>query len=300
MYLDFPLEILNMAMGPKCADNAQRYILQIMQNSKPIAEYGDIVDTSEDYDGEVEWSIGSVFDDGNLETFEEEEDKDFEAAQKAFESLDEIYDALKTTNSNSTSYSKLEGLKAFSERYDAEIPTNNRSTRNNWIHDYRDAGLLDVGVSKESSSPIDEGEVTDLGHEFIRSTERLEAVFSDVEISAGDFYRKIFDRGYGDREPHSGEKIKAFFLYGSGMSHTEIADELEVPESTVRGLATDLREEDILTENYMFTKTGRDIAQRVLTQVDLAEPQEFEGGTVETELGQEKEGFFDDDGMLDI
>ncbi|MFB6175098.1 MAG: helix-turn-helix domain-containing protein [Candidatus Nanohalobium sp.] len=84
------------------------------------------------------------------------------------------------------------------------------------------------------------------------------------------------------------------------MSPTEISEELDVPESTVRGLATGLRDEGLLTDNYMFTKTGRDVAQHVLTQVDLAEPDVFEEGTVETELGQDEDEFFDDDGMLDI
>lgn len=300
MYLVFPRYEAFMAVGPKCADDAQRYILQIMQNARPIEEYGEIVDVSEEYDGEVEWSIGSVFNDGNLESFEEEDNEEYEDAVRAFENLDEIYDALKNTNPGRASYSKLEGLKAFSSRYDEEMPTENRSTRNNWIHDYRDAGLLDLDISRDDSCPVEEGEVTDLGHQFIRASEELDDELSGLEMDAGDFYRRMFTQGYGDREAYSGEKIKAFFLYGSGMSHTEIGDELEVPESTVRGLATGLRDEGLLTGDYMFTRAGRDVARHVLSQVALAEPEEFDGGTVETELGQEKERFFDGEGMLDI
>ncbi|MFB6175099.1 MAG: hypothetical protein ABEJ87_03910 [Candidatus Nanohalobium sp.] len=125
-----------------------------MQRARPFEEYGKIVDTGETYDGELEWSIGSVFDDGNLESFKEEDEEEYGEAVEAFKNLDEIYDALKTTNSGGNSYSKLEGLKAFSNHYDTDMPTDNRSTRNNWIHDYRDAGLLELSLSKEGNSPL--------------------------------------------------------------------------------------------------------------------------------------------------
>jgi transposase len=277
MYLGFSCHPAFMATGPKCSDDAQRYILQIMKNARPVDESGEIVDVSEQYDGETEWSIGSVFDDGNLESFGEVDEEEYDEAVEAFKNLDEIYDTLKITNSGGNSYSKLEGLKAFSDRYDAEIPTESRSTRNNWVHDYRDAGLLNLEISKEDTSPLEEGDVTELGHRFIRSTDQLEEELSGLDMDAGEFYGKLFSQGYGEREAYTGKKVKGFFLYGSGLSHTEIADELEIPESTVRGLATDLKLEGLLTENYMFTSTGRDVAQHVLEQVDLAEPWEFEG-----------------------
>ena len=292
-----------MATGPKCADEAQLYILQVMNSADLDESYSSVFDPDQSYDGQEEWSIGSVFSDGNLREFEQEtENEEIEdTALETFQNLDEAYDAIKTTNGGSPSYSKLEGLKAFSDRYDAEIPTDNKKTRSNWVQDYRDAGLIDIDVNKSSSRPEKEGELTERGISLIESTEDLdERVFSGLEPDAGEFYRKMFTQGYGDREKHSGEKIQAFFLYGGGMGHTQVADELEAPESTVRGLAEYLSDAGIFTDDYMFTPEGRDLAGHMLEQLDAVRPEEFEGGSMDTELGQDEGDFFDDDGMLDI
>lgn len=292
-----------MATGPKCADEAQRYILQIINSADLDESYSAVFDPDQTYDGEEEWSIGSVFSDGNLREFEEEaEDDDIQdKALETFQNLDEVYDALKTTNSGGASYSKLEGLKAFSDEYDAEMPTDNKKTRSNWVQDYSDAGLVDIDVNKSEARPQDEGELTDRGEALIKSTEALdERVFSDLGVDAGDFYRKMFTQGYGDREGHSGEKIQAFFLYGGGMGHTEVAGELEVPESSVRDMADYLADAGVFTEDYMFTPEGKELADEVVWQLEAVRPEEFEGGSVETELGQDEGEFFDDDGMLDL
>jgi len=293
-----------MATGPKCADEAQRYILQITKSRDLEDSYSPVFDPEESYDGETEWSIGSIFDDGNLREFEDEEGLDEETeeiALETFRNLDEAYDALKTTNGGRTSYEKLEGLKAFSDDYDGEIPTDNRRTRSNWVEQYRDAGLVDIFVDRTERRPQDHGELTERGQAFVESTEALdERVFSDLDIDAGDFYRKMFTQGYGDRESHSGEKVQAFFLYGSGMGHSEVADELEVPETTVRDMANYLSEAGVFTEDYMFTPEGRGVADEMLCQLEVVRPEEFDGGTVETDLGQDEDEFFGDDGMLDL
>jgi transposase len=292
-----------MATGPKCADEAQRYILQIVNSADLDESYSSVFDPDESYDGEEEWSIGSVFSDGNLREFEQEtEDEQIEdTALETFQNLDEAYDAVKTTKAGRAAYSKLEGLKAFSDRYDAEMPTDNKKTRSNWVKDYRDAGLIDIDLNRSSSRPEKEGELTEKGLSLIETTEDLdERVFSGLEPDAGEFYRKMFTQGYGDREANSGEKIQAFFLYGGGMGHTEVADELEAPESTVRDLAEYLSDTGIFTDDYMFTPEGRDLAGHVLGQLETVRPEEFEGGSVETELGQDEDDFFNDDGMLDI
>ena len=76
--------------------------------------------------------------------------------------------------------------------------------------------------------------------------------------------------------------------------------EVDVPESTVREMAVDLKEAGLFTENYMFTQEGRDLAEFVLCQLDDVTPEEFEEGTIEAEMGQAEEDFFDALGMLDL
>lgn len=292
-----------MATGPKCADEAQKYILQIMESARPFDSYGAIVATDETYDGEEEWSIGSVFNEGNLREFEQESqerEEVEETAEKTFQNLDQVYNAVKNMASGRTQYSKLEGLKAFSEDYEEEMPTDNKKTGDNWVSEYREAGLVDVELSKSDARPQEEGELTEEGKEIIQSTERLnDTVFSGLSMDAEDFYRTMVTQGYGDREGHSGEKIQAFFLYGAGMGHSEISGELDTPESTLREMAGGL-EGEVFTENYMFTPEGRDLAREVMAQLGAVEHQAFESGTVETELGQGEDEFFDSDGMLDM
>ncbi|AOV94982.1 hypothetical protein AQV86_03595 [Nanohaloarchaea archaeon SG9] len=293
-----------MATGPKCADEAQRYILQIAQSRNFDDSYSPVFDPEDSYDGDAEWSIGSVFDDGNLREFENEQELDEETEEIAldtFRNLDEAYDALKTTDSGGTSYDKLEGLKAFSDNHDAEMPTDNRRTRSNWVKGYRNAGLIDISVDKTDRRPQDHGKLTERGEAVLESTEILgDRVFSGLDVETGDFYRKMFTQGYGDRKGHSGKKIQAFFLYGSGMGHSEVADELEFPETTVRDMADYLAEAGVFTEDYMFSPEGRGLADEILRQLEAVRPEEFEGGAVETELGQDEDEFFGDDGMLDL
>lgn len=289
-----------MATGPKCADEAQRYILQKIRDAVPDNKYSEIIDPDRTYDGEEEWSIGSVFDDGNLREFDDDEE-DYEQAVEIFEELDKVYDAIKTTRSGGASYDKLKALKAFSHRYDAEIPTDNKSTRHKWVQQYGDAGLLDISSDKTGRKPQHQGVLTEHGEAFINTTEALnEQVFSNLNIDTGDFYRKMFTQGYGDREAHSGDKIQAFFLYGAGMNHSEVSQDLDVPETTVRDMANYLEDKGLFTEDNMFTPEGRGLAEFVLCQLDDAEPEEFEQGRVRTNLGQREDDFFDDDGMLDM
>lgn len=287
---------------PKCSDVAQRYILQQMRNNVPAGFHPDITDPDKSYDGEEEWSIGSVFDDGALRDFEDEE-KEFEGYEHALEvfgELDEVYDAIKITDSGGSSYDKLEGLKAFSDSYDADMPTDNKRTRSNWIQSYKDAGLLEEDAGATKPGP-DKEAVTERGHAFIETTEALNRdVFHGLGIEAGDFYRKMFTQGYGDSESHTGDKIQAFFLFSGGMNPYEVSRDLDVPESTVRRMADYLEQEGLFTGNNMFTPEGRDLAETVLHQLDDAEPEGFDEGTIETELGQDEEDFFNDDGMLDL
>ncbi|MFB6114919.1 MAG: helix-turn-helix domain-containing protein, partial [Candidatus Nanohalobium sp.] len=174
-------------------------------------------------------------------------------------------------------------------------------TRHKWVHQYSEAGLLHFFPDKTERQPQHQGMLTERGEAFINTTEALnKQVFSDLDIEAGDFYRKMFTQGYRDREAHSGDKIQAFFLYGAGMSHSEVSEDLDVPESTVRSMANYLEEEGLFTEDNMFTPEGRDLADFVLCQLDDAEPEEFDGGSVRTNLGQREDDFFDDDGMLDM
>lgn len=291
-----------MATGPKCADTAQKYILQKLRNGIPDDSYSKIFDSDRSYDGEEEWSIGSVFEDGNLEEFENEEDsRDYEHGKELFQELDKVYDAIKVTNSGGASYDKLEGLKAFSDNYNDEIATDNKKTRNNWVQSYMDAGLVDTESDKTDTRPQDQGELTDRGHAFIETTDALnDGIFDRLDIEAGDFYRKMFTNGYGGREPHSGDKIEAFFLYGGGMNHAEVSRDLDAPESTVRDVANYLKDEGLFTEDNMFTPEGRDLAEFVLSHLDDVEPEEFHEGSVETDLGQSEDEFFDEDGMLDL
>lgn len=285
-----------MANGPKCADVAQKYILQRMRDIEPADSYSEITNPDREYDGEEEWSIGSVFANENLRQFEDTGD-DFDQAKELFERLDEVYDAIKDTGT----YNKLEGLEAFTSYGESEFPTDNRKTRQNWIESYRDAGLIDYIPRKSESKPQNQGTITELGDVFIKTTDLLNnGVFESLDMDAEEFYGKMVTDAYGGDEGNTGEKIEAIFLYGGGMGHTEISRELDVPESTVREMAVDFEEAGLFTENYMFTQEGRDLAEFVLCHLDDVTPEEFEEGTIETEMGQEEEDFFDDDGMLDL
>lgn len=244
-----------MANGPKSADVVQNYILQSMRKSASGEMHELVARDAQMYEGVEAWSIGSVFDKGVLEDFEESDD-DFSCAEESFQELDLVYDAIKTTNSGGNRYRKIEGLHSFTG--DGEMPSDNRKTVNNWINDYRDAGLLE------------DGEVTDRGVMIIESTDELdENVFSDLKVGAGEAYQKIVTKGYGSTEENNGRKIQAFLMYGvQGMSHTDIADSTGMSESTSRSMAEDLNDYGLLTDNYMFTAEGRDFAKGLVCQIN--------------------------------
>jgi len=254
-----------MATGPKCADKVQNYIMQTMRNHVSGDLYDEIVSTDSSYNGEEEWSIGSVFEDRNLK-FSEHDDEITPKAQDSFRSLDKAYDAIKDTKSGGASYSKLEGLKAFGD-YDVEMPTDNRKTRNNWVQDYKEAGLVDVDLDKSDTRPQDVGELTEIGEMMIQTTEELENdIFEGLDMDVGQAYRKLSTQGYGSTEANNGTRIQAFFMYGSGMGHTSIGRETGSSVSTVRTMAEEL-EGDLLTEDNMWTPEGRDFANVVLEQI---------------------------------
>jgi hypothetical protein len=257
-----------MAKGPKCADEAQRYILQAMKTVESAETYGEIVDTDQSYDGAEEWSIGSVFNGENLEMFGEGFEID-EKGDRMLRRLDEAYNVVRNTNAGPVSYSKLDGLKAFSDDYDAEMPTDNRKTRNNWVSDYIDAGLVDLEVSKSGLKPQEEGTLTEAGEMMIETTERLdEIVFEDLEMDAGDAYRVLGTQGHSSGKQDTGGKVEAFFLYGAGMNHSEVSRQTGTPSSTVRSMAETMEDQGLFTESYMWSPEGRDFADMMLQQMD--------------------------------
>ncbi len=243
-----------MANGPKCADTVQRYILQAMRQNAPGEVQEAVTSRETTYDGEEAWSIGSVFDQGSLETFETEE-VDYEKAYEAFSTLDEVYDAVKVTNAGGNRYDKMEGLHAATG--EGEFPTDNRKTQSLWKNDYRDAELM-----------ID-GELTERGEMIAETTETLnEEVFDRLDVDAGEAYQKLVTKGYGSTEANNGQKIQAFLMYGSGLSHTDIEEEAGISSSTSRSMAEDLHEYGLLTDDYMFTPEGRDFASVMLDQME--------------------------------
>lgn len=256
-----------MANGPKCADTAQKYILETARGYVPDGTFEDLTDPSTQYDGEEEWSIGSVFDSKSLREWEEEP-QNYDGVREAFQTLDQAYNAVKKTQAGPVTYNKLNGLKAFSDETGEEMPTDNEKTQYNWVSDYIDAGLVRYDSEDSDLLDFEEGELTSAGEDIIESTESLnEEVFSGLETDAEDVYRALSTQGYGRTEQGNGGKIEAFLLYGSGMGHAEISSETDLASSTVRTMAEGL-EGDLLTESHMWTPEGRDFAEVMMDQLE--------------------------------
>ncbi len=265
-----------MANGPHSADVAQRYILQMMKANGAEEELDEIFKTSEGYNGTEEWSVGEVFDEDTIENFEEE-GLDFDwlgTPDYGFKAVEEIYGVIDTTvdSNNGGKNKRLEGLRALGIGF--EFPVDGRTQRN-WIKNYRDAGLIiqddEIEVDSEDGSlenirPSPEGTV------FL-NTDPREYFFEDIGVeNVGEVYRDFSTKKLGDGGEPTGQKLEAFFLYGTGMDYEEVSEATGMAPRTIKSFAYKMREDHgLLSENHRFTPEGYEFALMVLDQMDRLE-----------------------------
>lgn len=246
--------------GPENADQAQLEMLRNIRMAFPEDEVDFIEGLDRSEDGEMSWeNVREVFSD---EALMEADTRDLDSENPVdgeFKALDQVYDAIKTTYHGNK---KLEGLRTFRIGWDA--PVGDESFKK-WKQDYRDAGL------------ISGDELTEEGGYFLDNDPR-DYDFDVIDNeTVGEAFREFSTQGYGDSEPHSGRKIEAFFLYGTGLGHAEVAEQVDMAESTLRDTVERLEAGDGLglleaekdyenpdTAEYSFTDDGQEFGRMML------------------------------------
>ena len=282
--------------GPENADQAQLEMLRNIRMAFPDEEIEFIATREQSEDGEMSWeNIREVFSD---EALLEADTTDLETQRVdgEFKALDQVYDALKTTYHGNM---KLEGLRTFRIGWDA--PVGDESFKK-WKKSYRDAGL------------VSGDELTREGEYFLDNDPRSYDFDVIDNQKVGEAFRELSIQGYGGSEPYTGKKIEAFFLYGTGLGHSEVSEKVGVSESTLRdtverletGDGLGLLEDDRGYQNpdssqYSFTEDGQEFARMMLDHAQAlrdfteerfgsgyenpgqVEPENFEGNRVMAE-----------------
>lgn len=244
--------------GPENADQAQLEMLRNIRMAFPDEEIEFVTAQESSEDGEMSWeNISAVFSDEALL----EADKtnlDSYSVDGEFKALDQAYDALKTTYHGNM---KLEGLRTFRTGWDAPV---GQESFKKWKQSYRDAGLL-AG-----------DELTKEGKYFLDNDPRSYSFNSIDNQTVGEVFRELSTQGYGDSDPHSGKKIEAFFLYGTGLGHSAVAERVGIAESTLRDTVSSLDTEGLGllqsnneydnpdTAEYSFTEDGQEFGRMML------------------------------------
>lgn len=245
--------------GPENADQAQLEMLRNIRMAFPDEEIEFISAQERSDDGEMSWeNVRAVFSDEALIEFDTT-DVETQAVDGEFQALDQVYDALKTTYHGNM---KLEGLRTFRIGWDAPVGDESFSK---WKQDYRDAGL------------VHEGELTREGEYFLDNDPRAYEFDVIDNQAVGEAFRELSTQGYGDSQPHTGKKIEAFFLYGTGLGHSAIAEKVDISESTLRDTVNRLEAENGLgllenekgyenpdSAEYSFTEDGREFGRMML------------------------------------
>lgn len=248
--------------GPENADQAQLEMLRNIRMAFPDEEIEFIDGLNRTEDGEMSWeNVREVF---SNEALLEADTRDLESEDPVdgeFKALDQVYDTLKTTYHGNM---KLEGLRTFRIGWDA--PVGDESFKK-WKQDYREAGL------------IQDGELTPEGDYFLDNDPRSYDFDVIDNETVGDVFRELSTQGYGGSEPHSGKKIEAFFLYGTGLGHKEVSEQVGMAESTLRdtvesldageGLGLLQSERDYENPDkaeYSFTDDGQEFGRMILDQ----------------------------------
>lgn len=243
-----------MATGPHSSDTVQRYLRRINENMS----FDEVPETRhrEIFNGEVDWDTGDV-DLSDIDFVENGEIQSY-LPDTGLKALDNVYHAVKTTQNGNH---KLEGLRTYRIPWDAPIDTESRSW-SLWVDDYSEAGLID------SPEDPDQADITPEGEIFL-DIDPSDYDTENVGVEdVGDFYRTMTSQNGGEPD---GSNIEAFLLYGSGISHTQVGDLLNMPESTARSTANILQDMGLLDENYGFTGDGAAFGEMVMDQVDALE-----------------------------
>lgn len=240
-----------MAFGPYCADTVQRYILQTLNDHKiSKLDFDELINPERSFNGQEKWSVGEVFDDEALQTFDETE---LERPENGLRALDQIYDALKTTQKNNK---KLEGLRAMKIGWDLPFEEGSK-THWKWCKQYREAGLID-----------DNDELTPEASIFLETDPRGYK-FDNIGVEdVGEVYKTLVTSDYNDTDKHNGRKIEALFLYGGGLNHKQVSEEVGIHESTLRHTTEQLEDMGILTQDYMLRQEGYEFGQMVIDQLE--------------------------------
>lgn len=233
-----------MAIGPEAADAVQRYMQKMA--AMDFGEESEGPENTEE--GEIKSFIGEVFKDGDLREFEDENWKPGSPISRA---MDQFFGAVETTQHGKR---KIEGLRALQENKEKAYENQDFSKKTwyNWRDDYVDAGL----ITSNGAAITPEGEV------FLDTENKVE------QLDMGEVYHLLTTKGYGDSEPNNGRKFDAFFLYCRGAGHQTIADRLEGSESTLRNMANQLQEKDVLSEDYTATERGEEIVEIIFYQME--------------------------------
>lgn len=246
--------------GPENADQAQLEMLRNIRMASPNEEPEFVEGQDRSEDGEMSWeNVRAVF---SNEALMEADTRDLDSEDTVdgeFKALDHVYDAIKTTYHGNK---KLEGLRTFRIGWDS--PVGDESFKK-WKQDYRDAGL------------ISGDELTDEGEYFLDNDPRAYDFDVIDNQKVGQAFREFSTQGYGDSEPHSGKKIEAFFLYGTGLGHAEVAEQVGMAESTLRDTVERLERDEGLgllqverdhknpdTAEYSFTDDGQEFGRMML------------------------------------
>ena len=245
--------------GPENADQAQLEMLRNIRMAFPgeELEFVDAVDRKED--GDISWeNIRAVFSNEALMEADATDLGSEDPVDGEFKALDQVYDALKTTYHGNM---KLEGLRTFRIGWDSPV---GEESFKKWKQDYRDAGLLQGD------------ELTQEGEYFLDNDPRAYDFESMDNQTVGEAFRELSTQGYGGSEPHTGKKIEAFFLYGTGLGHSEIAEQVGMAESTLRDTVSKLDTEGLGllesekgyknpdTAEYSFTEDGQEFGRMML------------------------------------
>lgn len=247
-------------MGPENADRAQLEMLRNIRMAFPDEDIDFVEAMDRNGGGEMSWeNIGAVFSDEALLEADARDLQSEDLVDGEFKALDHVYDAIKTTYHGNK---KLEGLRTFRIGWDAPV---GEESFKKWKKNFRDAGL------------VQDDELTPEGEYFLDNDPRNYDFQSLDNQSVGEAFRELSTQGYGDSEPYTGKKIEAFFLYGTGLGHSEVAEQVGMAESTLRDTVDRLDTDEGLglleTENnyenpdsaeYTFTDDGQEFSRMML------------------------------------
>jgi len=239
-----------MVKGPNSADRAQHF-LNLSSQMRSMTPDENTVQLSETEEGSISWDIPEP------EKLAKSVDQDRrESVEEPIETLDEVYDAVKTTYGRGGRKNRVKGLYFLSPGSEVSEKPCSRRSWYNWLENYENAGL--IGENKG---------LTSRGRMMIDTTEELnERVFDPLEISAGDAYRMLSTQKYNSTEENNGGLIKAFLMYPSDFGHTEIYSQEGVAPSTARTLAEEM-DGTLYTSEYNFTEEGRAFGDMLLDQM---------------------------------